>query len=183
MKSFRRWLMRGLTSLSLLLCAAAIVLWVRSYLIFDDAVLVRPKSTTNIVSLYGRIYLQFGWSSSAFRASGRYAVGGWFLDSLSASPTRYSEQSSRLNLLGFDARNWRGIDATGQITRGERTVVIPYWFLALLTVLLPALALRRMRRKRRDLLRLELRLCSQCGYDLRATPDRCPECGTIPQPW
>jgi hypothetical protein len=55
----------------------------------------------------------------------------------------------------------------------------PYWKLALIAIALPVGRLGRWRRAATQR-RLAARrgLCRTCGYDLRATPDRCPECGT-----
>jgi hypothetical protein len=53
----------------------------------------------------------------------------------------------------------------------------PCWSLVVLCALLPAIwswkQLRRLTRYREG-------LCEMCGYDLRATPDCCPECGHVP---
>jgi hypothetical protein len=56
-----------------------------------------------------------------------------------------------------------------------RTVrlALPWWFLALVFAILPALSLRRHLRR----IRRRPGTCPQCGYDLRASPTRCPECG------
>jgi hypothetical protein len=54
---------------------------------------------------------------------------------------------------------------------------IPYWPLIILTAVLPAI--RLCARSRESKMRAS-GLCSSCGYDLRATPERCPECGTAP---
>jgi hypothetical protein len=64
---------------------------------------------------------------------------------------------------------------------GWRWDVKAYW------VLLAALALpagrvilarsRQLAAYRADRRRNRVGLCPSCGYDLRATPDRCPECG------
>jgi hypothetical protein len=56
----------------------------------------------------------------------------------------------------------------------ERGLAIPMWSLVLLFAIPPAFALRRIVRGRR---RARAGRCVGCGYDLRATPDRCPECG------
>jgi hypothetical protein len=55
-----------------------------------------------------------------------------------------------------------------------RAIWLPHWFLALLFAVLPAVRVRAMIRNRR---RFGAGLCPACGYDLRATPGRCPECG------
>jgi hypothetical protein len=55
-------------------------------------------------------------------------------------------------------------------------VVFPYWALCLAAFPLPAVRLRRHLRTRR---RLRLGLCLRCGYDLRASPGTCPECGAV----
>lgn len=58
-----------------------------------------------------------------------------------------------------------------------RQIVLPFWFLLPMTLLLPGLWYGLHRRQTR---RLAAGKCAACGYDLRATPERCPECGAVP---
>src|SRR5688572_23494893 len=53
----------------------------------------------------------------------------------------------------------------------------PYWSLLLIAASVPAAQLLSLHRARR---RTRHALCPNCGYDLRASPERCPECGFTP---
>lgn len=54
------------------------------------------------------------------------------------------------------------------------SVRFPFWLIILPLLIWPALAVVTGSRRRRRTAALQ---CFHCGYDMRATPDRCPECG------
>ena len=54
-------------------------------------------------------------------------------------------------------------------------VELPYWLLLCILSPLPLIWTSLWARRRFG--RITPGLCQKCGYDLRATPDRCPECG------
>jgi hypothetical protein len=76
-----------------------------------------------------------------------------------------------------------GGDRAGNATNDGVTwwLQTPYWAITIVSGGLPLIAWSIQGRRRRRNLRLRRGLCLTCGYDLRATPDRCPECGAVPQ--
>jgi len=91
------------------------------------------------------------------------------LDRLHAAPrdVTWSECKPTARHLGF---------AYGPDSNGNDGVAIPYWmFVAAGGIAWSARAYLH-RRRRRD---AGQKICVACGYDLRATPERCPECGNV----
>ena len=71
--------------------------------------------------------------------------------------------------------------ASGHATTGEASGMtrsgiweLPLWLIAAASLLNPCIFVSRILRSQRNPEQLK---CPDCGYDLRATPNRCPECG------
>jgi hypothetical protein len=191
----RRRLLNLLTVLSLLLCLAVAALWVRSYFAADR--FVRLPLTLRPGGFRTEEYTAFAWRGvlgvGAIRhdheqasmpaaqydpllliAQSRDAQwqfeGSWS----SRPPQDFPATGGSLPLWGFDTWtvNERGLGHRG-LGAGLN---IAYWLLLLLcSVPLDLWVIATMFGRRR----LGRGRCVRCGYDLRATPDRCPECGHV----
>jgi hypothetical protein len=184
MKRFRRWLLNGLAALSLLLLAATIILDLRSYRIADDLRFQNDRPQNGKCSLFlatadsnkgtAEIVIESGTAnlieSPTFNL--QYSSGpAYFSIFESMRRTKFERFGFRI------ARDRFPFVHAVSAPNGVTTVVdFPLWFPAIIFTAIP---LRRfsLLRERRN---LSPHYCHSCGYDLRATPNRCPECGTVP---
>ena len=164
--------------LSLLLGAATAVLWVRSYRYYDgigrmnvNAVHGNRSDLTfhGIACAEGHVTLA-RIETQQFRSVDP-PLSGWY---------RNHERRQWLtwitpNAWGFGL-SWATIKYTSGMVQTTTAWSVPLWLVATLCAILPATALARRRRRSG---RVAGGYCVRCGYDLRATPARCPECGTL----
>lgn len=162
------------TSLSAFLFLASLILWVRSYFVGDllrhmgqDVI---PNTSYFLTSTTGTLSLSRYEQTSKDPAigGGRYPPG--------FSSERWNSHTHPLswptgatpNPLGFAAQHQRRSEGD------EDTLVVPYYALTIALLAPPLIWLVRHRRRAKA---TAGQRCPACGYDLRATPDRCPECG------
>jgi hypothetical protein len=171
----KRRLFNLLAVASLVLCAATVVLWARSYWVVDILSRSAVKSDQVAVGTYlwsqqGSCGLNRGTATDDQGAIARQLPGhGWQWGTTSTEYTIKTWYGFRFQRL--DDRN-------GTVAFRSTIVCVPHWLLNFIFAVCPSWWLLGERRRRAAL--RAVGWCKKCGYDLRATPERCPECGTIP---
>src|SRR5688500_17921214 len=184
-----RRLLNLVTLVSLVLCAAAVALWVRSYWVADSFAWRRaPPDGATRVSASAALHTGRGgimWQEvRTTRPAGDARPDG--PPHVQFTPGWHTDPRPRAVGGGNPAMPfWRrlrfGYDGNAPLTSpgriSHRCACMPLWFPALLaaTAATPGLAAWQGRRRRRR--RAAAGNCARCGYDLRASPGRCPECG------
>lgn len=91
---------------------------------------------------------------------------------------RFSTAIPGSSALRFFIRRGLGMEKSSTALPAFRgttwTIRCPAWIPFVVFAVLPVMRLARLLRRPN-----RAGLCSACGYDLRASPDRCPECGTL----
>jgi hypothetical protein len=176
-KRFCRRVFNAIAILSLVFCLAMAALWARSFWYSD---------LTGHANSAGSWYVA-SWTGTLLLHTDNNPEGG--------SGLLYSQK-----LTGVESDSFRNISRLGFVDYKEaygshrldvwpppgpnvpaiihsRYIRIPDWFLVAVFAVAPIIYFILIILLRR---RITTGCCLRCGYDLRATPDRCPECGAVP---
>ena len=152
-----RRVLNVLTVLSPLLFVAAVALWIRGYLCADQA----------------------GWIGERWALVGE-SDSGVFTTTFTDDPNElgYMQFQAGTGFIYFakrpsDYADWTHFGFDYQSDGKLHSLSVPHYAVSLpLGFLSVWLAMGVLRRRRSAGTK-----CARCGYDLSATPDRCPECG------
>ena len=165
-----RYIVVSLRLVSLLLLLAIGATWVRSHYVLDwfSITCTRFRWEYQACSIYGGF--QFGAMYDA-------TSDGEFWESSPSDLVTVGHQLFPQEAWLID-RKVLGFRFSFKYRRPDAplwSVRLPYWFLAGAFAVGPLAWIRRRYRAR---VRRRLGLCLHCGYDLRASHEVCPECGT-----
>jgi hypothetical protein len=149
MRTPARWVSAVVLAVALVLTVVSAILWPRSYYMRDAfGVRLAEQQVVGIISNRGSLSIAYVPENLDRRVV-------WF--------TRRPDDNLPVGPLGF-----------GWLREGRRTAVsVPHWLVIPITAVVAFAAGSYTLSKLRP-----FGTCRKCGYDLRATPDRCPECGT-----
>jgi len=192
-KTMSRWIFNILSLLSLIVCLSAILMWVRSHWIeeqwtFEQRVLKYIDSPFQPVCSYPWIGSSKG-QLRLLRLNGSFGIAdpvGYqrrldFAPFATVPPSRLKGEL-HLKFTGFELYD-RPAEATSARGAGlfwldgVRWLTIAWWWIAIVGALLPLLWTWIWAKQRSRIRAGGRGICMACGYDMRATPERCPECG------
>jgi len=171
----RRYLFNVATVVSLLLSLAAASLWIRSHIYDETLHWYGDNRETSLMSDAGALDCYWLWG-----AQGAHIAG----------PTQFTFYHDPAGS-GFDSRmdlvkQNKGLWSIGPLMKFAFfcarpdykypyvEILLPWWFVFAASAALPAIRIRRWIIRRHQYAEGH---CIKCGYDLRFSPDRCPECG------
>jgi hypothetical protein len=191
-KTLGRRLLDGAAALSLMACALALVLGVRSFWRADVFVMEWERKweiTSNLGILEFSVLTQYPdkallphkWVPTGprqavspilrfehYASSPQPYIRAFWYRILSGHQGEYTTYNSTLV---SNSPVLTGVERIGPLWG------VPAWAVVLIAAVLPCIWMMQTRKRRSAKMRLSQSFCIHCGYDLRATPHRCPECG------